>query len=268
MRRAYLYLLVVIIILAVAAGLVLSNAFGGKGTVSLTSLIAYDNKPVPAAFISLLQVPNNIGNAVGIGVANNYVTPISGVNSIQLNGKPEVLYIGAEFCPYCAAERWAMAIALMKFGTFSNLHFMTSAASDTPASIPTFTFYNSTYSSSYISFVSVEQTTNTRAPLQTLNSSEAYLFSKYNPGEGIPFILFANRSYWISANYDPQSVLYGRNWSYIASQLYNTSSVQSEAIIGTANLMTAQICAIDNNTPSSVCSQPYVQSIEASTKLG
>jgi hypothetical protein len=32
-----------------------------------------------------------------------------------------MLYIGAEYCPYCAAERWPLVMALSKFGTFSNL---------------------------------------------------------------------------------------------------------------------------------------------------
>src|SRR4051794_36222191 len=36
-------------------------------------------------------------------------------------GKPEVLFIGGEFCPYCAGERWALVQALSRFGTFSGL---------------------------------------------------------------------------------------------------------------------------------------------------
>ena len=31
---------------------------------------------------------------------------------MTLDGKsPAMLYYGAEYCPYCAAERWAMAVA-------------------------------------------------------------------------------------------------------------------------------------------------------------
>lgn len=55
-------------------------------------------------------------------------------------GKPDLRYIGAEFCPICAAERWAMYVALSKFGTFSpepgQIH---SAVRD--GDIPTLTFY-------------------------------------------------------------------------------------------------------------------------------
>ena len=35
--------------------------------------------------------------------------------------KPELLYIGAEYCPYCAASRWPLIIALSRFGTFKGL---------------------------------------------------------------------------------------------------------------------------------------------------
>src|SRR5438874_585634 len=57
------------------------------------------------------------------------------------DGKPEVLYIGDEYCPYCAAERWAMAVALSKFGTFTGLRGIRSSSSDAFPSTPTLTFY-------------------------------------------------------------------------------------------------------------------------------
>ena len=44
------------------------------------------------------------------------------------DGKPRIVYMGAEYCPYCATERWAMVNALSRFGTFSNLKITTSAA--------------------------------------------------------------------------------------------------------------------------------------------
>jgi hypothetical protein len=29
-----------------------------------------------------------------------------------------VVFVGAEYCPYCASERWPLVMALSKFGTF------------------------------------------------------------------------------------------------------------------------------------------------------
>ncbi len=260
MKRAYLYTAVVIVIIAAIALLVV----GANGSqTSLSRLVGYDNAPVPSGLLAQLSVPNNVSNHVGIGVASNNVKVLNkGV--IELDGKPEVLYIGAEYCPFCAAERWGMIIALMRFGTFSNLHLMTSDAADYSPSTPTFTFYNSTYSSQYISFVSVEQTTNNKTALQQMNSSEEALLADYDPTGGIPFILFANRSVMVNSNYDPYGTIYGRNWSVIASDIHNSSSLQAQAIVGTANLITAQICEMDNNTPASVCAQQYIKSIASS----
>ncbi len=263
MKRTYLYALAVLIIILIVAYLVLSSSVPVLGGVSPQKLASFDNKPVPGQLLSLLAVPDNVSGVIGIGVTGTKsITQIKNGSELTLDGKPEVLYIGAEYCPYCAAERWPMIIALMRFGTFSNLHLMTSSASDVYASTPTFDFYNSTYTSQYISFVPVETTTNNETPLQAPNASQAQLFGMYDPDGGIPFILFANKTYWINANYDPQ-YLDGKNWTTIAQSLYNTSSVQSEAILGTANLMTAQICSIDGNQPASVCSQGYIKSIES-----
>ncbi|MCL5427970.1 MAG: DUF929 domain-containing protein [Candidatus Marsarchaeota archaeon] len=241
--------------------------YNAEQTKAFAALAAYDNDVVPRGMISELHIPENESNSIGIGSAPYpAITLISGKPELASAGKPEVLYIGAEYCPYCAAERWAMVIALMRFGNFSNLHLMTSSAADTPPSIPTFTFYNSTYTSQYITFVSDEQTTNKPSqygyvPLQAPTPEEQSLESAYDNGAGIPFLLFANRSVEVGATIDPSSVLYGRNWTTVVQELYNTSSAQAQSIIGSADLLTEQICSIDNNTPAGVCSQPYVTSI-------
>src|SRR5215469_5182042 len=58
---------------------------------------------------------------------------ITGVpaSALASDGKPEMLYIGAEYCPYCAAMRWSMAVALSRFGALSTpLHGIHSSSSD------------------------------------------------------------------------------------------------------------------------------------------
>ncbi len=259
------YLGLIVVIAVVFAALVLfSQSSNSK------KLVSFDNVLVPQSIISKLNTPNSLNNLIGIGTASySGVIQIQNSTELTLNNKPEILYIGAEYCPFCAAERWSMIIALSRFGTFSNLHFMTSSASDYSPSTPTFTFYNSTYTSSYISFVSVEQTTNKPSstgagyvPLQNLTSSQEALMSQYDGKGSIPFILFANKSAIVGATYDPLSVLDLLNWSTVVSNIYNTSTLQSQAIIGSANLITTKICEADNNTPQSVCSQQYVKQIE------
>ena len=57
-----------------------------------------------------------------------------------------------EYCPYCAAERWAMVNALARFGTFHNLGATASSSIDVNPSTPTFTFRGAGYSSPFVVF--------------------------------------------------------------------------------------------------------------------
>ena len=50
------------------------------------------------------------------------------VTPLTNSGKIVIVYVGAEYCPYCAAERWAIVTALETFGTFSGLQPIASAA--------------------------------------------------------------------------------------------------------------------------------------------
>ena len=119
---------------------------------------------LPASVIKdLTTVPAATLESVGSGAT--YPKSVSPVSAPPLTsaGKPEVLYIGAEYCPYCATERWAMAVALSRFGTFSGLHGIHSSSTDVYASTPTLTFYKSRYTSKYLTFTPVEEeTTGTR----------------------------------------------------------------------------------------------------------
>ena len=76
--------------------------------------------------------------------------------ALSVGGKPAFIYMGGEYCPYCAAERWSLVMALSKFGTFSGLKGTTSSATDVDASTPTFSFYGSKFTSRYITFEPVE----------------------------------------------------------------------------------------------------------------
>lgn len=261
--RKTLYIGIALIVILVAVVLIVTQS-----RASSVNRSAYDNVAVPAGVAAKLNVPANISNKVGIGTVDyEQFAELKKKPALTLNGKPEILYIGAEYCPFCAAERWGMIIALSRFGTFSNLHYMTSSATDYAPSTPTFTFYNSTYTSPYVSFVSVEETTNQPngsgyTQLQQPNNSETALAQTYDPQGSIPFVLFANRSVITGSSYDPLTVL-DANWSTIINETYNASTLQSTSIVGTADLMTEQICNADNNTPASVCDQPYVSQVRS-----
>ncbi len=80
----------------------------------------------------------------GKGSNQNYdVVPILISNtvsniSIEMDSKPTFVFIGAQGCPFCAAMRWPVAIALSRFGNFSRLFYDRSATID--ANIPTIMF--------------------------------------------------------------------------------------------------------------------------------
>ena len=58
------------------------------------------------------------------------------------------------------------------------------------------------------------------------------------------------------------TVLQGKDWNWTIANLTNTSSSTSQALVGSADVFTAEICMLTNDTPQSVCGQPYVSNIE------
>src|SRR5271170_765651 len=223
------------------------------------------------------SVPASALNTVGDGggAVTGKPTTISGTTLTE-NGKPEMLYIGAEYCPYCAAERWAMIVALSRFGTFKGLATVHSALSngagdaEPDPDTPSWTFLHATYSSPYLSFSPVEletnipdPTTGTYTTLQTPTAAQQALSTKYaGPDGSIPWIDFGNHYMISGVSYDP-AVLDGNSWLTNATDLSNASSPVAQAVDGTANYITAAICkGMTNNQPASACT-PAVQALES-----
>jgi len=232
------------------------------------------------------SVPASTLNAVGSGTFAGKIQAITGSPApLAANGKPELLYVGAEYCPYCGAERWAIIAAMGRFGTFSGLATVKSAASDGAGDqeafpdTPTWTFAHASYSSPYLAFSEVEVNTNIPdastggyTTLQTPTPAEQALVNKYDAppyvesaaAGSIPFLDFGNKYVSIGASYSPQ-ILSGLSWSTIAADLSNPNSPVAKAVDGTANYLTAAICSITGNQPASACTTT-VQSLEPQLK--
>ena len=241
------------------------TAVGGPGPTG-ASLAALTGKvtSVPAAALE----------QVGSGTVTSTPTSISGA-PLTSGGKPEMLYMGAEYCPYCAAERWSMIVALSRFGTFSGLATTRSAAQDgagTAEPFPntaTWTFANSSYASKYLTFTAVEEFTNIPdkstggyTPLMTPTPAQQALFQQYDAANqgAIPFIDFGNRYMSVGASYDP-GVLGGLTWSKIAADLHDPSSPVAKGALGAANYITAAICSLTGNQPATACT-PAVRALQ------
>ncbi len=260
------YTVWIILALVVVTGIIGYLIFTQSGTGSGSPL---NGTPVSQTVLNQLSgVSLNTLNTVGSGAAG--VTPVKPVTNpapLTLNGKPEVLYMGAEYCPFCASERWAMIVALDKFGNFSGLQYTESAP--LPEAYPntaTFSFRAATYTSNYISFASVEQQDRNHNPLQTATANQTALLNLYDTAGSIPFVDIANAYTLTGSQLSPPVLRVGGssngapyNWTQISSQLDNSSSVFALNIDGAANRLISAICKVDGSQPASICSQSFAQ---------
>jgi len=222
-------------------------------------------------FDQVTKVPLRVYNAVGITSPTIQVSPpevLTHQPAYTVAGMPGVIYYGAEFCPYCAATRWGIITALARFGTFNHLNKMWSSATD-PAgpNIPTFTFYKVKYTSKYFHLGAYEVEDRNGKPLMSLPNSVNSLVVHYNPSETFPFMDMGNKVFITEAAYDPLTLEGYTTQESIASQLDNPSSPVTQAIISTANYISAGLCAIAKDPPASVCSSPGVQAAAHALKL-
>ena len=254
---------VVVVVAAIVAIFIFISHQSSGGTTQNT------NTPASS---SVLQEVTHVDPSVFAAVGGGGTTPPTAVSGKPLltgsSGKPLVFYDGAEFCPYCAAQRWGVVVALSRFGTFSKLNQTTSSATDVYPGTNTFTFYQSSYQSSYIDFLSVEETTNQPdgsggyTQLQTPTPQGQQILSSYDP-QGIPFMVIANKFKVTTPGYSPQ-VLQNLSWDEIAGDLSNPNSPVTQGIVGTANYLTAAICISTNQQPASVCTAAPIPQLEQS----
>jgi len=214
---------------------------------------------------SITGLPTSELDGIGQGSAKQLIVPVSGQALNGPTGKPEVFYMGAEYCPYCAAERWAMIIALSRFGTFSGLQTTSSSSTDVYPNTPTFTFHGASYTSQYIDFRSVETTDRNQNALESPTAADQALVNAYDRGGSIPFVDFGNHYVFAGSTYLPD-VLAGMSWQQVAAAVQQPSSPQAKAILGSANLVTAAVCKLTGDQPTSVCSSATIQALEK--KLG
>lgn len=259
--------LVVVAVVGVLVGLKLAGGNGNSGVQPAAIGVVNDVTNVPASTLEQVGLANSnvvIGTPIAIKPDSQGKLP----TLLTKNGKPLVVYMGGEFCPYCAAERWSLIVALSRFGTFSNLSYTTSSSTDVYPDTNTFTFVGSHYTSSYLVFEPVELSDRNRQPLQKPTALQSQLMATYDVppytsvSGGIPFVDFANRSLITGPGYSP-AVLQGLSWATIAGELYSPKTNVAQAVLGTANYITAAICQVTNNQPSNVCHASYIAPAQA-----
>ena len=106
-RRRRVAIAAIVVIPVLVAAMVIVSLNRGEPTATPSG----GGDAEPAAGLAA-NVPVSALNAVGAGSG---VTPPQALPAttppLEVGGVPEVLYVGAEYCPFCAAQRWPVVVA-------------------------------------------------------------------------------------------------------------------------------------------------------------
>ena len=244
-RRLLAAIGAVAVVLSVVATLV---------TVKLTSTPVHQAASESAAPAVVMRQVTTVPTALLSRVNPGQVaTPLQEVRTsgppLTINGKLAIVFVSEESCPFCAAERWPLTVALSHFGTWSRLGITKSSATDVYPDTATFSFRAARYRSAELTLRTTELTDNAGHPLQAQTPLDAklvatydvppYVNSVYQSG-AVPFLDIGNQYILAGAQYDPQ-LLAGLSAAQIAGQLSNPSSPVAEAVDGAARVIVAAI---------------------------
>jgi hypothetical protein len=243
--------------------------------------VAHPAATDPGVVSTLASVPRATFDAVGTtappSVAMVPPTVVKGQPLLTAAGKPEVLYVGSDFCPFCAAERWPLIVALSRFGHFDTLHNMQSAPQSVFPGIQTFTFTGTSYSSQYLTLTGIElysdgtDADGAYTRIASLTTQQQALIDRYRsagstgtvPGS-YPFVDIGNRAVASAAAFSP-ALLMHLSQATIAGNLAAAQGPVGQAIVAAANQLSAGICLATGQQPARVCGTKGVRSATLST---
>ena len=276
-----------------------SNSFGSRLTnidepLNATELSVINNAPESYFELAGQKLLNGtLADPIIPQVPNSSDT----FNAIVVNGKPTVIYIGAISCVYCGENRWAMALALSRFGNFSELYKGYSSFGD--HDLPTLYWmadnyttqagvgYGNYYSSNYLNFVSADYESQIvqgfqvqplsyfvqNAPNETYKKAMSFM-NKTGLFQGTPFTFWGKYAIdgadgIVFGNSTPTSQnlpLTDMTHAQVLQQLSSFNDQFAWGEYAAADVYIAYTCASINNT-ASVCSLPAITGIEARMKI-
>ncbi len=226
-------------------------------------------------FEEVTDVPAAVSDAVGVASPVVPIRPPTALTkgpllTVRTEGGvrlPEVLYVGSEFCSFCAAERWPLIIALSRFGSFNTLFEMQSSPVDYAPGTPTFSFYGTSYHSQYLVFHPFEVQSDVLGPhgygtLMHVPDDVRAVLARLDPTTVYPFVDVANRAVVLQANLSPET-LAGLTRDEVAANLSDPTNTVTRAILTAANELTASICHADGQEPAAVCNSIGVRKADA-----
>jgi hypothetical protein len=230
--------------------------------------------PAPAHIVRLVtHVPASALNKVGagdvLGAQQFGVFKLQG--RLMSHGKPEVVTMNRAWCPHCAANNWALAVALSRFGTLSGLRVINTGtyyckiAHDPCALVPFpcypythgLSFFGSRLQSPYLSFGEVVLEDVRGHRLQRPTRRETAAFNQFDRFGGTPAVDVGGAYGFLNAGYSP-GALTRKTWSQIAESLANPQNRIARRIDGLANLFSAAICKVTKGRPGAVCNSKGV----------
>lgn len=253
-------------------------------TTTSTPSGAVTPSPAPSSVIkAVTTIPGSVYDTVSLKSSAAALTPptiLRGQPPLTSGGKPEVVFVGNEFCPYCAAERWALVAALSRFGSFGDTLYETqSGFNEAFPGTPTFTFDGTRYRSRYIAAALVEHYGDQKngagtayAVLEHLSPKTKALLARYDrraPGSPdglVPFVDVANQAVVAGGEFSP-SVLQQLNVNQIATGLADPKDPATQAIVASANYLSAVICQADGQQPARVCGSAGVSAAAGALRL-
>ena len=278
--RRYLALALIIVAICLLGALVLVRDYSGPSTSSTVETFS----PAPSSLVATMSsVPGTVYDTVGVSSPANPVLALRPAGNggapmwlATVDGgqpRPVVFFYGAEFAPYAAAQRWPLILALSRFGTFNQLGLMQSSATTAFADLSTFTFWNVSYTSKYLTFESVERYSSLNPTgarylsLQTPDARQAAAIAGFGASTNTFALLdVANRYVLNGASFAP-GVLAGLSQGQIAGDLTTPASPLTQAVVSAANEITASICAVDGDAPDAVCESRGVLAADQELKI-
>ncbi len=276
------------------------------GSGGLGSTLAGINTPLNSSALAVINnEPNAFFEQAGAAYLNGSLAdPIfpstNKVAGFAYNNKTTVLYLGSITCVFCGENRWAMALALSRFGSFSKLFIGYSSFGDhdLPTIYWTQVDYNGStdeignyYSSNIITFLSIEDTHPITGGfvLNTLPQIESNIAAKGNSTyvkafnyilnlsnnkttafQGTPYTiwgryLFSGADAEVFGNSTPTSSTLPLTYmthGQVLSQIANPTDQFAKGEYAAADLYVAAICKSINNN-AEVCSLPAIVSMES-----
>jgi hypothetical protein len=206
-----------------------------------------------------INVPDSTLAAVGLPASVSVPTKLTPTIATATTNQV-VSYVGAEYCPYCALQRWALIVALSQFGTFSNLSDQVlSSSSQVYPNLASWSFIGARYTSPYFTFDPTELTSSVPdghgqyQPLEKMSAAQEVAYDHFDPQGGLPFVDLGNQFATIGASASP-SVLEDLSLGQIGSSLSDPTSPVAQAVDGTANYLIAAMCTMITGTKPFICS--------------